>query len=55
MTGDATAIWGSVSQLAHHDSDNGQHHDHFNGHGEDADKRAQRAVQQIGDDELVHS
>ena len=43
-----------VVQHAHEDANDGQDHDDFNGHGEDADDGAQRAVQKIGEDELIH-
>ena len=43
-----------VVQHAHEDANDGKDHDDFNGHGQDADDRAQRAVQKIGEDELIH-
>ena len=41
-------------QHTHKDGDNGQNHDDFNSHGRNADEGAQGAVQQVGNDKLVH-
>ena len=43
-----------AGQLSHHDGDDGEHHDDFNGHGQHADDGAQGPMQQIGEDELIH-
>jgi len=44
-----------AGKLTHHDGDDGEHHDDFNGHREHADEGAEGAVQQVGNDELIHS
>src|ERR1035437_795910 len=52
---DAVGALFLVVQHAHEDGDDGENHDHFNGHCQHADDGAQRTVNQIGEDELVHS
>ena len=50
----AAGLVGSALDLADHDGHDGQDHDDFDGDREDADGGADRTIQDVADDELVH-